>query len=366
MLSDLECNYSMLEYGIYFTIAFVCSVIVTGLVAILMRRYGVIDRAPGARSRKIHTRSTPLGGGLAVYTVFFGIAGIVWLSHGEFRTTFNSMTLVGLSLGSLFLMIGGILDDKFTLRPRYQIIAPILASVVMVVLGNAPGVFSSPFGGVVDLTHITIMIEPAIHIVLFADALVFLWLFGMMFTTKFLDGLDGLVSGIVTIAAFVIYAVSIQPQWSDPNVALLSLIFAGTLLGFLVWNFNPAKIFLGEGGSLMTGFILGSLAIISKSKIAITFMVIGIPMIDVVRVMVMRVIKKRPVYIGDREHLHYRLIESGLSHRQAVLLLYAISLLFGMTALFIQAEHQLIALLFIFVLMLLIGLWLSKKDHTSS
>jgi UDP-GlcNAc:undecaprenyl-phosphate GlcNAc-1-phosphate transferase len=133
----------------------------------------------------------------------------------------------------------------------------------------------------------------------------------MMFTTKFLDGLDGLVSGIVTIAAGVIFIVSIQPQWFDPNVALLSIVFAGTCLGFLVWNFNPAKIFLGEGGSLVTGFILGCLAIISKSKIAITLMVVGIPMIDVVRVMIMRLRKGKPVYIGDREHLHYRLLESG-------------------------------------------------------
>ncbi len=355
----------MLEHVLYFLVALTLSIVATGLVAALMRRFDIVDRAPRKSSRKIHTRSIPLGGGLAIFLVFFGIIGVLWFTEGEFRNALSATTLLGLGLGSLVLMIGGILDDAYTLRPRYQIIAPIFACLTMIVLGVGPAVITSPGGGVIDLTHITFTLEPFIHIVLFADVLVFLWLFGMMFTTKFLDGLDGLVSGIVAIAALVIYAVSIQPQWFDPNVALLAIIFAGTILGFLVWNFNPAKIFLGEGGSLMTGFILGSLAIISRSKIAITFMVVGIPMIDVVRVMVMRMIKKRPVYIGDREHLHYRLIESGLSHRQAVLLLYAISLLFGMTALFIQAEHQLIALSFIFILMLLIGLWLSKKDHSS-
>ena len=113
----------------------------------------------------------------------------------------------------------------------------------------------------------------------------------------------------------------------------------------------------------MTGFILGCLAIISKSKIAVTVMVVGIPMIDVIRVIVARMRKGKSVYIGDREHLHYRLLESGLSHRQAVLLLYAISSLFGMIALFLQAEHQMIALSFLFVLMLLLGLWFSKREQ---
>lgn len=200
------------------------------------------------------------------------------------------------------------------------------------------------------------------NIVWLADILVFLWLFGMMFTTKFLDGLDGLVTGIVAIAAIVIYLLSLQPAWYDPGTAALSIIFVGACLGFLIWNFNPAKIFLGEGGSLMTGFILGCLALMSNSKIAVTIMVVGIPMVDVLRVIVMRLRKGKPVYMGDREHLHYRLLESGLSHRQAVLLLYAISSLFGMTALFLQAEHRLIALSFLFVLMLLIGLWLSKRE----
>jgi UDP-GlcNAc:undecaprenyl-phosphate GlcNAc-1-phosphate transferase len=201
--------------------------------------------------------------------------------------------------------------------------------------------------------------------VLFADLFAFVWLFGMMFTTKFLDGLDGLVAGIVTIAAVVMYLVSLQPQWYDPQVAMLSIIFAGTCLGFLIWNFNPAKIFLGEGGSLMTGFILGCLAIISKSKIAVTFMVVGIPMIDVIRVIIIRLRKGKPVYMGDREHLHYRLLESGLSHRQSVLLLYAISSLFGMIALFLQTERQFIALAFLFILMLLIGMWLSKRERAN-
>lgn len=349
-------------YFIYFIIAFVVSVVVTGLVAILMRRLGIIDRAPKEHSRKIHKRSIALGGGLAVYLTFFVLLLVVWLFQSGTVALSNNRTLLGLFIGSTILMIGGVIDDKYTLKPRYQIISPILACVVVILFGIGPYIVSNPWGGTLDLSHIQWSIGSAIHIVLFADLFAFVWLFGMMFTTKFLDGLDGLVAGIVAIAAVVMYLVSVQPQWYDPQVAILSIIFAGTCLGFLIWNFNPAKIFLGEGGSLMTGFILGCLAIISKSKIAVTFMVVGIPMIDVIRVIIIRFRKGKPVYIGDREHLHYRLLESGLSHRQSVLLLYAISSLFGMIALFLQTERQFIALAFLFILMLLIGLWLSKRE----
>ncbi len=349
---------SMNLHFIFFALAFVLSVIVTGLVRIVMQKYGIVDHADGKISRKIHTRSTPLGGGVALYLTFFILVLIVWMVRGAF----NGSALLGLFIGSTILMIGGVIDDKYVLRPRYQIISPILACLIVIFFGIGPHSISSPFGGVIDLSYFQWSLGSLIHIVLFADVFVFVWLFGMMFTTKFLDGLDGLVAGIVTIAALVMYLVSIQSQWYDPQVAILSIIFAGTCLGFLLWNFNPAKIFLGEGGSLLTGFILGSLAIMSKSKIAITFMVMGIPMIDVIRVIVMRVRKGKPIYIGDREHLHYRLLESGLNQRQAVILLYAISSLFGMTTLFLQAEHRLIALSFLFILMLLLGLWLSKRE----
>lgn len=353
----------MALHSFYFAAAFIISVVITGIVAVVMRRFGIIDQPREKNSRKIHTRAVALGGGFALYLTFFLLVFTGWFFQREASGLFDSHAIIGLFIGSTILMIGGIIDDKYTIRPRYQIIAPILACLMIIVLGVGPHVISNPWGGVIDLSVFQWSFPPLIHIVLFADILVFVWLFGMMFTTKFLDGLDGLVAGVVAIAAIVMYLVSIQPQWYDPTVAFLSIIFAGTCLGFLVWNFNPAKIFLGEGGSLMTGFILGCLAIISKSKIAVTVMVVGIPMIDVIRVIVARMRKGKSVYIGDREHLHYRLLESGLSHRQAVLLLYAISSLFGMIALFLQAEHQMIALSFLFVLMLLLGLWFSKREQ---
>jgi UDP-GlcNAc:undecaprenyl-phosphate GlcNAc-1-phosphate transferase len=122
-------------YLIYFIVAFVVSAVVTGLVAVLMRRLKIIDRAPKEHSRKIHKRSIALGGGLAVYLTFFILVLVVWLSQSEGSALFGTRTLLGLFIGSTILMIGGVIDDKYTLRPRYQIISPILACSVVILFG---------------------------------------------------------------------------------------------------------------------------------------------------------------------------------------------------------------------------------------
>lgn len=183
----------------------------------------------------------------------------------------------------------------------------------------------------------------------------------MMFTTKLLDGMDGLSTGIVTIGAIVVFFLSQQPQWFQPEVSLFSTIFIASCLGFLVWNFHPAKVFLGEGGSLFIGFILGIMAIISGSKIATTLLVMAIPMLDVIRVIILRLKKKKSIFVGDSEHLHFRLLNSGLGQRQAVLLLYSIAFVFGISTLFLQTNQKLIALLFLFILMMLLALFFSRK-----
>jgi len=298
---------------------------------------------------------------LAIFFSFFLSVLIAWIFADNFTYEIVGRNLVGLFLGSLILVGGGILDDKYNLKAKVQIIFPVLAALSIILAGIGPHIISSPFGGAIRLDFWQIHFGDLGTIVVVADLLVFLWLMGMMFTTKFLDGLDGLVSGIVSIGAFVIFFFALQAQWFQPDVAMLAIILAGATLGFLVWNWFPAKIFLGEGGSLLTGFLIGSLAIISGGKFAITLLVMAIPVLDVARVIVKRVQKKTPIYMGDSEHLHFRLVESGLSQKQAVLLFYSISFLFGLSALFLQSKQKLFALILLFVIMLLLGVWFSKK-----
>lgn len=350
-------------YVFYLFLSFTISLVVTFFVAVLMRKLGVIDKVKREK-RKIHKKAVALGGGLAIFISVFLVVGFILWGGNNFEHDIVPRNLFGLFIGGFILMIGGFLDDKYGLSPVKQIGFPILAALTIIGFGIGPHIITSPFGGTFDLSQWKIQFDGLGTLVVVADFLVFMWLIGMMFTTKFLDGLDGLVTGIVSIGALVIFFLSLQQEWYQPEVALLSIIFAGACFGFLVWNWYPAKIFLGEGGSLFTGFMLGSLAIISGGKIATTLLVVAIPMLDVIRVIIRRIQKKRPVYVGDDEHLHFRLLATGLSQKQAVFLLYAISFLFGISALFLQSKQKLMALVFLFVLMLLTGVWFSRKEES--
>jgi UDP-GlcNAc:undecaprenyl-phosphate GlcNAc-1-phosphate transferase len=142
----------------------------------------------------------------------------------------------------------------------------------------------------------------------------------------------------------------------------LCLIFGGCALGFLIWNFYPAKIFLGEGGSTFLGFMLGVLAIISGAKIATTLLIMGIPILDVLWVIIRRIFKeKKSPFLADKKHLHFRLLDAGLNQRQAVLFLYLLTLLFGASAIFQKTLGKLVTLGILIIVMMFLGWWVIKR-----
>lgn len=348
----------------YFFLSLFLSVVLTPLVYVIMYKLGIVDE-PKAAARKIHKKKIPLGGGWAIFLSFFIVVFLAWQGKTIGQEVLPKH-LLALFIGGLVLMIGGILDDKFNLRPIHQIWFPVVASVVIIAFGIGPHAFTNPIGGgLLDVSRIKISFGSLGNLILIADAIVFVWLMGMMFTTKFLDGLDGLVAGVVSIGALVLFGFSIQDQWLQPDVALLSIMFAGACLGFLIWNWHPAKIFLGEGGSLFAGFILGTLAIISGAKIATTLLVVAVPAIDVARVIIRRIQKGRSIAVGDNEHLHFKLVASGMTHRQVVFFMYAISGAIGLSALYLKSFQKFIALSVVLIIMILIGFWLAKKEQLS-
>jgi UDP-GlcNAc:undecaprenyl-phosphate/decaprenyl-phosphate GlcNAc-1-phosphate transferase len=179
-----------------------------------------------------------------------------------------------------------------------------------------------------------------------------------------LDGLDGLVSGVTTIGAIIIFIVSLT--WDVPlaGTSALALIVSGLFGGFLIWNFFPAKIFLGEAGSTLAGFLLGILAIISGGKIATALLVMGIPILDAVWVISRRLFleKTSPTH-ADRKHLHFRLLDAGLSHRQAVLLIYLLVVLFGSLSLYNTTQGKLILLGLVVVTMLVLAAVIIRRHR---
>lgn len=329
----------------------------------LALKFKIVDSPLGNEAeRKVHLKPIPLLGGIGIFLAFFIVA--IFLA---FQTDYlvgkniSLASLWGVFAGGLFLMVGGFLDDKYNLAPSKQIIWPILAALSLIFAGVGPAVITNPFGGVFHLDAYSWPLfewsEKIFYFVLLTDILTFVWLMGMMYTTKFLDGLDGLVSGITTIACVIIFFLSIATEYFQPDTALLAIITAGACLGFLFFNFHPAKIFLGEGGSLFTGFMLGTLAIIAGGKIATALLIMGIPILDVAWVIIRRTFieKKSPFKTSDRKHLHYRLLDIGLSHRGTVIFLWLVAGLFGITTLFLQSKQKLLTLGLLFLIMLVLG-----------
>lgn len=322
--------------SIVLTCGFLASV---GLAAVLAPRVeawarmrGVVDQ-PDSAGRKQHARPTPLLGGVAVYFAFTFVLGIIaWVTRAPFEGRISPFELGAVFLGGLILIVGGYLDDRRRLAASRQFVFPFLAVLIVAAAGMGITKVTNPFGGVIHLA-------PWVTV-----AFTIAWLLGTTYTMKLLDGLDGLVSGITAIGALLIATLSLTTRYWQPDVAVIALALAGACVGFLIFNFHPARIFLGEGGSTFCGFLLGILAIISGGKIATALLVMGIPAVDVALVIGQRLFRRGRVTHGDRSHLHFRLLDLGFSHRGAVLFLYALAAGFGATTLFLQAQQKLIAL----------------------
>jgi len=360
-----------------FLIAFLSALILSAAITYVVRGFAykkqIVDLP--TKERKIHTKPIALLGGVSIYisvTVLFLlyafftdqlITGYLLFKH-----------LVGVIAGGFVIMIGGYFDDKYDLPPKTQILFPIFAVLVVIMAGIGITSITNPIAGgtlYFDQIKFEVLRFDGIpyFISVLSDVFTFVWLMGMMYTTKYLDGLDGLVAGVSLIAAVIIFFVSQDLTLQQDYIALMAILFAGSLGGFLLFNFNPASIFLGEGGSLFAGFMIGVLAILSGSKIATALLVFGIPIFDVVWVIGRRLVSGTKVTQGDKKHLHHRLLGIGLSKRSAVLLVYLLITVFGITALFLQTRYKLFVLgglvLFMVAFAFTLVLLLNKKRNES-
>ena len=185
---------------------------------------------------------------------------------------------------------------------------------------------------------------------LFSVGFTVFWIVGMINSINWIDGLDGLSSGIALIAAVTLGLISLTTQIAQPLIAVLCFALAGALLGFLRWNFHPASIFAGTSGVQFVGYTLAVLSILGSAKVAIALLVLGVPIIDTFWIIVRRVTQGRSPFSPDRSHIHHRLLDLGLSHRDTVLVIYGICALLGLLAFALSETTQLYAFLGIFVI----------------
>jgi UDP-GlcNAc:undecaprenyl-phosphate/decaprenyl-phosphate GlcNAc-1-phosphate transferase len=345
--------YYLIVCLVAFFSAFLLSFSLVPLIIKTAIRLNITDN-PNLDERKIHEKPIPLLGGWSVFLSFSVVIILIkYLNLANFSMIDNSLFWAVIVAG-LILTVGGSLDDKFNLKPRQQIIFPVSALLLVLFFGLKINYFTNPFGGVIHVDLLLGSLIPG------------LWLMGMMYTTKFLDGLDGLVAGIGVIASIFIFLVSLRWDVFLSATGIWGLVLAGSCLGFLIYNWQPAKIFLGEGGSVLIGFMLGVLSVISGSKIVTTLLVMGLPALDVLLVIMRRLIEKKSPFQGDRSHFHYRLISSGLSKREAVLILYCFAIAFGGFGLLSSSYLKMILIVCLMGLVLFISYNLKTKNNQNN
>lgn len=320
-------------------LGFLAALILTPLARLVSVRAGVIDHPVGF---KIHTRSTPLMGGVAVYLAF-AFAAVTLLPL--------SKPVVGLLVGGLAAVVVGVLDEILTLPPPVHFAGQIGAALIGVLAGlGVVQSLSSPFSA---LYSPGLRLPAAIGLVV-----TLLWLAGMMNAINFLDGLDGLATGVAALAALGLAAWASEKHPYIPAMVhhedlILSAGFAGALLGFLIYNWHPARIFLGDSGSMFLGFALGALAIVGPAKLGTALLVLLIPVLDVAWAIVRRQLSGRSFLAGDKQHVYHRMLELGFGRTTTVLILYL--LCFALAVLDIGLHGKLEKFVAFVILALVIG-----------
>ncbi len=334
----------MMIYFFIFGLAFATAVALTPLARWLSFRWGVVV-APGGRRQ--HGRVMPVLGGLPLFGAFLvGVAAIYALAPPAGA---DARLLLGALLGSLVVVIGGFLDDFWEQPAWSQFAVQFLGTAVAIYFEVFIERFTNPFTGEL------FVVQPTAVAMLFT----LFWVAGMMNTLNWLDGLDGLAAGVSTIAAllFAWHSYSL----GQTTVALFPLALAGALLGFLPYNFAPAKIFLGSAGAYFLGYSLATMSIIAPAKIASALLVLAIPILDVAWQIFDRVRHGRSPFQGDRGHLHFRLADGGWPTPLIVLGYYAVSLGLGLVAIFATGLDKLLLFGLLATAVLLMFLWLSRK-----
>jgi len=316
--------------------AVIATSILTPLVRRLALRLGAIDYPGG---RRINTEPTPRLGGVAIYVGFLAaalLAMVITRSFDIVRTgpgmfirvptvAQTDRAILGIMVGATFLLAVGIYDDVRGMRPGIKFLAMVLAAAILIPFGLATQFVTNPFTG-----H-------AIPAGPWGALLTIAWVLIVINTINIIDGVDGLAAGIVAIAGTTLYLTAFHK--ADVVAGLLAAALVGTAVGFLRHNFNPARIFMGDSGSMFLGYVLGGVSVMGLYKsytlisLSVPALALGVPIADTVFAIVRRFLGRRPIYLPDREHLHHRLLDRGLTQRQTVFLLYLVSAALGLGAL---------------------------------
>ncbi|TAA73215.1 glycosyltransferase family 4 protein [Planococcus salinarum] len=328
-------------------LAFIASILLTPLVKRLAFRVGAVDRP---NYRKVHARIMPRLGGLAIFGSFligyFILKPVDPISNAV-EPAFIPIT-TAIIIGAFIIIITGLFDDMLEITAKAKMLGQLLAATIVVVGGGLEISFINlPFGGEIDFGY-------------FSIPLTIIWIIGITNAINLIDGLDGLAAGVSSVALITLSIMAFI--MGDVFVMSTAAILAASSIGFLVYNFHPAKIFMGDTGALFLGFMISVLALMGFKNVTMVALIIpiimlGVPISDTFFAIVRRVREKQPISAADKSHLHHCLLNIGFSHRQTVLIIYGIAALFGLAALLFSQATLWGGLLLLGVMLLAIELF---------
>lgn len=338
---------SNILYVLGFGLAFFATLLMTPLSKRFAFKVGAIAQV---KDRSMHTKPMPMAGGTAIITGFAVSVMILAPSMQGYKFSNH----IGLVVGIIIISIVGLLDDIYDLNAKIKLFFQILAALIVVSTGTTIELISWPFA------ESRMLVLGA-----FAKPVTVIWIVGLTNAVNLIDGLDGLATGVSSIAALCLMVIAFLK--GEPVIVLFAAALAGACIGFLPHNFNPASIFMGDTGSTFLGFTLAVISIqgLIKSYTAVTMVVavivLGLPIFDTSFAILRRLIRRKPIMQADRGHLHHRLVDKGLSHRNAVLALYGISGAFGIAGILVAMKDFKLA---IFIIGFMAVVWLTDLVRT--
>lgn len=295
-------------------IAYIFGMFLVPMVIDFSRKEGLVD-VPN--ERKIHTKPISRIGGVAIFlSVMLTFLSLILLSYYPYGSL-----LSGVLLGSSLMFLLGLVDDIYNLDAKTKLFLQIAIATLAYCLGIS--IHTLPFVGEIGILSYPVTI---------------LWIVGISNALNFIDGVDGLAGTITTLAAITLSVIAITVPPANPIIALVGFILAGSMLAFLTYNYNPAKIFMGDSGALFSGFLLAAISIVGIMKTAtltifvIAPLVLAVPILDITFSSLRRIAKGKSPFVADSEHIHHKLIHAGFSQKSTVGILASVAIVFSSVA----------------------------------
>lgn len=333
-------------------ISYLLGVFIVPFVIDWSQKEGLVDQP---NERKIHKAPISRLGGIAIWlSTMLTFLFLVILSYYPYGSL-----LSGILLGGSLMFLLGLIDDIYNLNAKFKLVIQLSIATIVYFLGVKIDTLFNPFGGVINLG-------------IFSYPITVLWIVGISNAVNFIDGVDGLAGSVITVNSVALALVAVAMTPAQPITALIAFILAGSMLAFLTFNFNPAKIFMGDSGALFSGFLLATLSIAGVMKgatlaILLPFLVLAVPIMDITYSSLRRIMKGTSPFVADAEHIHHKLLKAGFSQKKTVAILTSVAIVGGAIATYFTGalKHYFIyiaILLFIMILLSVISV-LTKPEE---